>query len=70
MKYREWTRRETKHLGELELEDFLLDECILELKDETGQALDVDDVPSPDLAIVVKTLFDGLSPNGRRGSRR
>lgn len=68
--YRDWTRGQVKHLSEQEFTDFLLDECIVELRDGEGDVHEVDDVPYRVLAHVVHSIAEGLDPNGRRGSRR
>lgn len=68
--YRDFRRKEVKHLSPEEMEDFICDEVIRKVEDQAGQEWDPDDLPVSQLGVVLEAILKGLSPNGRRGSRR
>ena len=72
VKYREWTRREVKHMDSDELEDFMVDTVIQSIVDTSDgdAAVEPDDLPMGDLVAVIVAIADGLAPNGSAGSAR
>ena len=65
---REFTRAEIRDLDDAALMNFICDEIVQSLTDDTGQHWHIDDLVYSECQAIVAAILE-YNPNGRRGSR-